>query len=426
MLHAYYTLVMLDIRQTAYYTEESFSRREYVEKLLSWQNQHVIKVITGVRRAGKSVVLRDFCKEISKSVPSEQITFLNFEMLENEELLEYHALHSVLKSRLVPGAKNYILLDEIQLVENFEKVIDSLFVNPNVDIYLTGSNANLLSSEIATLLSGRYVELHILPFSFLEFQTAYKSHFSDKNLDMPTLYTKFITFGGFPYLHNIYEHHENIRDYISGLYATIVLKDIQQRKKISDTILLEKVVKFALVHTGNLLSPKKISDTFVSSGRKTAPLTVENCLTALCESFLFYKLNRYDIKGKETLKTLEKYYAVDMGLKFFMLGARGGDEGHILENVVFIELKRRGYELFVGKFDDLEVDFVAVKDGKTNYVQVSLTVRDEETLKRELKPFYAIKDAFPKILITMDNAPVIYHDGIKQLFALDFLNGGEL
>lgn len=417
---------MLDIRETAYYTEESFSRKDYVDKLLSWQNHHIIKVITGVRRAGKSVVLRNFCREISKSVPDQQITFLNFEMLENEELLEYHALHSALKSRLIQGKKNYILLDEIQLVGNFEKVIDSLFVNPDVDIYLTGSNANLLSSEIATLLSGRYVELHVLPFSFLEFQTAYKSHFPTQNLDAATLYTKFITFGGFPYLHNIYEHNENIRDYISGLYATIVLKDIQQRKKISDTILLEKIVKFALVHMGNLLSPKKISDTFVSSGRKTAPLTVEKCLNALCESFLFYKLNRYDIKGKETLKTLEKYYAVDMGLKFFMLGTRGGDEVHILENIVFLELKRRGYELFIGKIDDMEVDFIAIKDGKTHYVQVSLTVRDEETLKRELRPFYAIKDSFPKILLTMDNAPVIYHDGIKQLFALDFLNGAEL
>ena len=270
------------------------------------------------------------------------------------------------------------------------------------------------------------MELHVLPFSFSEFQTAYKSHFSEQNLDIPSLYTKFITFGGFPYLHNIYEQNENIRDYISGLYSTIVLKDIQQRKKISDTVLLEKVVKFALVHTGNLLSPKKISDTFVSNGRKTAPLTIENCLNALCESFLFYKLNRYDVRGKETLKTLEKYYAVDMGLRFFMLGAKGGDEGHILENVVFIELKRRGYDLYVGKIDDMEIDFIAIKDGKTNYVQVSLSVRDEATLQRKLKPFYSIKDFFPKILITMDNAPIMYHDGIKQLFALDFLNGAEL
>lgn len=417
---------MIDIRDTDYYKEITFSRDSYVKKLLSWQNQHVIKVITGVRRARKSVVLKTLCQELSKTVPSEQITFLNFEMLENEDLLEYHALHTALKSRLASGKMNYIFLDEIQLVNKFEKVIDSLFVSPNVDIYLTGSNADLLSSEIATLLSGRYVELHVLPFSFAEFQTAYKSHFPEQNLDIPSIYTKFITFGGFPYLHNIYEQNENIRDYISGLYSTIILKDIQQRKKISDTVLLEKVVKFALVHTWNLLSPKKISDTFVSNGRKTAPLTIENCLNALCESFLFYKLNRYDVRGKETLKTLEKYYAVDMGLRFFMLGAKGGDEGHVLENVVFIELKRRGYDLYVGKIDDMEIDFIAIKDGKTNYVQVSLSVRDEATLQRELKPFSSIKDSFPKILITMDNAPIMYHDGIKQLFALDFLNGAEL
>ena len=196
---------MIDIRDTDYYKEITFSRDSYVKKLLSWQNQHVIKVITGVRRARKSVVLKTLCQELSKTVPSEQITFLNFEMLENEDLLEYHALHTALKSRLASGKMNYIFLDEIQLVNKFEKVIDSLFVSPNVDIYLTGSNADLLSSEIATLLSGRYVELHVLPFSFAEFQTAHKSHFPEQNLDIPSIYTKFITFGGFPYLHNIYE-----------------------------------------------------------------------------------------------------------------------------------------------------------------------------------------------------------------------------
>lgn len=321
---------------------------------------------------------------------------------------------------------NYILLDEIQNVANFEKVIDSLFVLPNVDIYLTGSNANLLSSEIATLLSGRYVELHVLPFSFIEFQEAYKIFNSESNLDILSLYTKYISFGGFPYLYHIYEQNENIRDYISGLYSTIVLKDIQQRKKIADTILLEKVVKFALLHTGNLLSPKKICDTFVSSGRKTSSATVENCLNALCESYLFYKVNRYNIKGKEVLKTLEKYYAVDMGLRFFMLGAKTGDEGHILENIVFLELKRRNFEIFVGKIDDMEIDFIAKKGGNINYVQVSLSVRNEETLQRELKPLLAVKDNFPKTLITLDNAPIIFHNGIKQIYALDFLNGAEL
>ena len=417
---------MIDFRNTSLYKEDSYFRKEYIEKLLSWRDHHVIKVITGVRRSGKSVILKDVCKEISKSASENQISFFNFEMLENEDIIDYHKLHSVLKERIQEDKMNYIFLDEIQLVEKFEKVVDSLFILPNVDIYLTGSNASMLSSEIATLLSGRYIEINVLPFSFTEFQTAYKAKFSQKSFDLPTLYTKYITFGGFPYLHNIYEKNEAIRDYISGLYSTIVLKDIQQRKKIADTILLEKIVKFALVHTGNLLSPKKICDTFVSSGRKTSSATIDNCLSALCETYLFYKLNRYDIRGKETLKTLEKYYAVDMGLRFFMLGARGGDEGHILENIVFLELLRRGYELSVGKIDDMEIDFIAQKDGALNYIQVSLSVRDEATLKRELKPLNAVKDNFPKTLITLDNAPVIYHDGIKQIYALDFLNGESL
>ena len=417
---------MIDFRDTPFYKEDSYFRKEYVEKLLFWRDHHVIKVITGVRRSGKSVILKEVCKEISKSASENQISFFNFEMLENEDIADYHKLHSVLKDRIQEDKMNYIFLDEIQLVENFEKVVDSLFILPNIDIYLTGSNASMLSSEIATLLSGRYIEINILPFSFTEFQTAYKEKFSNESFDLPTLYTKYITFGGFPYLHNIYEKNEAIKDYISGLYSTIVLKDIQQRKKIADTILLEKIVKFALVHTGNLLSPKKICDTFVSSGRKTSSATIDNCLSALCETYLFYKLNRYDIRGKETLKTLEKYYAVDMGLRFFMLGARGGDEGHILENIVFLELLRRGYELSVGKIDDMEIDFIAQKDGAINYIQVSLSVRDEATLKRELRPLLAVKDNFPKTLITLDNAPVIYHDGIKQLYALDFLNGESL
>ena len=417
---------MQDLRETPAYKEESLCRPDYMQRLLSWKDQKVIKVITGVRRSGKSVVLKDFCQELSKTASYEQISFLNFEMLENEDLLEYHALHTFLKGKLLSDRMNYILLDEIQLVEKFEKVLDSLFVLPNVDIYITGSNANLLSSELATLLSGRYIELHVLPFSFLEFKDGYKKRFPDSNLDSASMYTQFTIYGGFPYLHNIYGRDDVVKDYISGLYSTIVLKDIQQRKKISDTILLEKIVKFVLVHAGNLISPKKICDSFISSGRKTAPLTVENCLNALCESYLFYKLNRYDIKGKETLKTLEKYYAVDMGLRFFMFGARGGDEGHILENLVFLELRRRGYELYVGKSDDMEIDFIANKDGAENYVQVALSVRDEATLRRELRPLLSVRNNFKKVLITLDNAPVIYHDGIKQLYAIDFFNGEEL
>lgn len=414
---------MIDLRETLYFDEYSLVRKEYLDKLHSWKDKHVIKVITGSRRSGKSVILKEFCKEISKNASYEQITFFNFEMLENEELQDYHILYDVIKKRLIKDEMNYIFLDEIQLVPTFEKVIDSLFIMPNVDIYLTGSNANMLSGEIATLLSGRYIEINILPFSFQEFQIGYKTKFPNHTLDLATLYTKYISFGGFPYLYHIYEEREAIKEYIQGLYSTIVLKDIQQRKKISDTLLLEKIVKFALQNTANLLSPKKICDTFVSSGKKTSPAMIDNCLSALCETYLFYKINRYDVKGKEILKTLEKYYAVDMGLRFFMLGAKTGDEGHILENLVFLELKRRGYEIYIGKVDDMEIDFVAIKDGAITYIQVALTVREESTLKRELKPLSSVKDSFPKILLTMDNFPVTYHNGIKQLYALDFLNG---
>lgn len=414
---------MIDLRETLYFDEYSLVRKEYLDKLHSWKDKHVIKVITGSRRSGKSVILKEFCKEISKNASYEQITFFNFEMLENEELQDYHILYDVIKKRLIKDKMNYIFLDEIQLVSTFEKVIDSLFIMPNVDIYLTGSNANMLSGEVATLLSGRYIEINILPFSFQEFQIGYKTKFPNHTLDLATLYTKYISFGGFPYLYHIYEEREAIKEYIQGLYSTIVLKDIQQRKKISDTLLLEKIVKFALQNTANLLSPKKICDTFVSSGKKTSPAMIDNCLSALCETYLFYKINRYDVKGKEILKTLEKYYAVDMGLRFFMLGAKTGDEGHILENLVFLELKRRGYEIYIGKVDDMEIDFVAIKDGAITYIQVALTVREESTLKRELKPLSSVKDSFPKILLTMDNFPVTYHNGIKQLYALDFLNG---
>lgn len=414
---------MLDLRETPEYQEKSISRPGYFQKVLSWKDKRVIKVITGIRRSGKSIVLKEFCEEISKSVDYNQITFLNFEQIENEDLHEYHALYNYIKGKIIPEKMNYVLLDEVQVVPQFEKAIDSLFLLPNIDIYLTGSNASMLSSEIATLLSGRYVEINILPFSFTEFQAGYKKTFPEKNLDLASLYKLYITYGGFPYLHNIYGQDEHIKDYIGGLYSTIVLKDIQQRKKITDTLMLEKIVKFALQNTGNILSSKKIADSFVSSGRKTSPALVELCLTSLCETYLFYKVNRFDVKGKNILKTLEKYYAVDMGLRFFMLGSKTGDEGHILENLIFLELHRKLYKIYVGKIDDAEIDFVIEKNGAFKYIQVALTVRDEETLNRELRPLFMVKDNFPKFLITMDNVPVTYHNGIKQIYALDFLNG---
>lgn len=388
--------------------------------LWDWKDKKVIKVVTGVRRCGKSTLLSQFKSEIEK-LGECNIISINFDDLENEFLCDYHVLYQHLMEKITDRLMNYIFLDEIQLVPQFEKVVNSLFLKENVDIYITGSNAYMLSGEIATLLSGRYVEIKMLPFSFAEY-AQFKRDFLKKEVAADeTLYNEYVSLGGFPYVASISNDKNLVRDYIRGIYSTIVLKDIIQRKKLSDSDVLEKVCKFTLSNVGNLVSSKKVSDTLTSGGRKTSPATVENCYNALTESYLFYKATRYDIKGKEFLKSLEKYYAVDMGLRFFMLGIRTGDDGFILENVVFLELLRRGYEVYVGKYNDFEIDFVAKKDGLTEYYQVALSVRGQDTLERELRPFRLIKDNYPKFLITLDNSNDIDHDGITQVYAVKWL-----
>lgn len=388
--------------------------------LWDWKDKKVIKVVTGVRRCGKSTLLSQFKSEVEK-LGECNIISINFDDLENEFLCDYHVLYQYLMEKIADGLMNYIFLDEIQLVPQFEKVVNSLFLKENVDIYITGSNAYMLSGEIATLLSGRYVEIKMLPFSFAEY-AQFKRDFLKKEVAADeTLYNEYVSLGGFPYVASISNDKNLVRDYIRGIYSTIVLKDIIQRKKLSDSDVLEKVCKFTLSNVGNLISSKKVSDTLTSGGRKTSPATVENCYNALTESYLFYKATRYDIKGKEFLKSLEKYYAVDMGLRFFMLGIRTSDDGFILENVVFLELLRRGYEVYVGKYNDFEIDFVAKKDGLTEYYQVALSVRGQDTLERELRPFRLIKDNYPKFLITLDNSNDIDHDGITQVYAVKWL-----
>lgn len=388
--------------------------------LWDWKDKKVIKVVTGVRRCGKSTLLSQFKSEVEKLGECNTIS-INFDDLENEFLCDYHVLYQHLVEKIADGLMNYIFLDEIQLVPQFEKVVNSLFLKENVDIYITGSNAYMLSGEIATLLSGRYVEIKMLPFSFAEY-AQFKRDFLKKEVAADeTLYNEYVSLGGFPYVASISNDKNLVRDYIRGIYSTIVLKDIIQRKKLSDSDVLEKVCKFTLSNVGNLISSKKVSDTLTSGGRKTSPATVENCYSALTESYLFYKATRYDIKGKEFLKSLEKYYAVDMGLRFFMLGIRTSDDGFILENVVFLELLRRGYEVYVGKYNDFEIDFVAKKDGLTEYYQVALSVRGQDTLERELRPFRLIKDNYPKFLITLDNSNDIDHDGITQVYAVKWL-----
>ena len=397
-------------------------RKEFQEQLLKWQNKKVIKVVTGVRRCGKSTLLLEFQKTLlSQGITQDCIQSINLDSIENEHLYDYHILYNQITENLIPTKMNYIFLDEIQMVPDFEKAINSLFLKDNIDLYITGSNAYMLSGEIATLLSGRYIEIKMLPLSFPEYCELCSEISGSKVETNRKAYNQFVMFGGFPYIPNLLNDKEMIRDYLRGIYSTIVLKDILQRKKISDSDVLEKITKFSLSNIGNLTSSKKISDTLTSGGRKTASATVENCYSALTESYLFYKATRYDIKGKEFLKSLEKYYAVDTGLHYFMLGSKTGNEGFLLENIIYLELLRRGYEVYVGKFADMEVDFVAIKNGLPEYYQVSLSVTNEDTLKRELKPLKAIKDSFPKFLITLDECNEISHEGIRQIYALDWI-----
>ena len=302
------------------------------------------------------------------------------------------------------------------MVENFQKVIDSLFLLDNVDIYVTGSNAYLLSGEIATLLTGRYIEIKLFPFSFREFMQTQPAHTSRE-----LAYRQYIELGSFPYIPQICQDREMVREYLSGLYNTIVLKDVVSRKKITDVMMLQSVVRFLTDNIGNISVIKRISDTMTSLGRKTTSHTIENYVSALTDSYIFYPVQRYDAKGKQLLKTGQKLYLADVGLRQVINGTKGGDLGHVLENIVYLELARRGGEIYVGKAGDAEIDFVVIIGEHKAYYQVSLSVRDETTMQRELAPLKSISDNFPKYLLTLDNDPVQFHDGIKQEYVLDWL-----
>lgn len=397
------------------------ARTDYIQLLQKWRDKKVIKVITGIRRCGKSCLLRAFRDQLlQEGVEESQVTELNFEDLSNEPLLDYKALYAYVKERLREEKTNYLFFDEIQLVPDFQKVIDSLFLLDNVDIYVTGSNAYLLSGEIATLLTGRYVEIKVYPFSFREHLATLPASTS-----LEKAYRLYIEEGSFPYVSQIRTDHEMVREYLSGLYNTIVLKDVVARKKITDVVVLQSVVRFLADNVGNLSVVKRISDALTSAGRKITSHTVESYLAALTDSYIFYPTSRFDVKGKQLLKTGQKLYIADIGLRTAINGTKGGDWGHVLENVVFLELARRGGEVYVGKAGDAEIDFVVVKGGEKAYYQVALSVRDEATMKRELTPLLAVADSFPKYLLTLDNDPATFHNGIKQLYALDWLTGKE-
>jgi hypothetical protein len=311
---------------------------------------------------------------------------------------------------------NYIFLDEIQHVDDFPRIVDSLYIKKNVDIYITGSNAYMLSSEIATLLSGRYVEIKMLPLSFKE----YVDNTGSTN-ELAKKYNDYIENSSFPYTLELRNTPKELYNYLDGIYNSIVIKDISNRKKISDTMMLESITRFLFDNIGNPMSTKKISDTMTSMGRKIDVKTVEKYVSALTESYIMYQAKRYNVKGKQYLKTLEKYYVVDIALRYMLLGNRSTDVGHILENVVYLELIRRGYDVYVGKVDNLEVDFVAMDKNDIHYFQVSASVRDENTLKRELLPLQKINDNYPKTILTLDEDPDANYDGIIRTNALEWL-----
>lgn len=392
-------------------------RDDYLNFLMEWKDRQIIKVISGIRRCGKSTLFELFCAKLqNEGVQSEQIITINFEDAENEELCDHKKLYEYVKSRMLPDKMNYIFLDEIQHVSDFQKAVDSLFIKKNTDVYITGSNAYFMSGELATLLSGRYVELKMLPLSFKEYVSAF-----DNNRSLDDLYRDYVYNSSFPYTVEL-DNRRNIYAYLDGLFNTIVLNDIVQRKKIQDPLMLKSVIKFMFDNIGNPCTAKKISDTMTSKGRKISNHTVENYLEGLTDSLLMYRVSRYDIKGKEYLQLFDKYYIADVGLRYYLLGTANADMGHILENIVYLELLRRGYRVYVGKNAGAEVDFVVQDiDGNTEYYQVSWSVRDEQTLKRELGALESIEDHNPKYILTMDNDPPISYNGIRQKYVLEWL-----
>ena len=386
-------------------------RNEYLDVLKRFKDKELIKVITGIRRCGKSTLLemyKDYL--LNNGITKEQIISINLEDLKYNFIETYMDLYNFINDSLKPNIKNYVFIDEVQKINEFQKAVDSLYIKKNVDLYITGSNANLLSSELSTLLSGRYIEIKMLPFSFKEYKNAYK------DLNNEDLYQKYISYGSLPYTTNL-DSEDDVSMYLSSIYNDIIIKDVMTRKKIQDETMLRSVANFAMDNIGNLLSINNIANTMTNDGRDINVRTVERYLEGFTESFFLYKASRYDIKGKQYLKTGEKYYVSDLGLRYFILGRKIGDYGHVLENVVYLELLRRGYDIFIGKVDDYEVDFVALNNNGRIYIQVTETLKgidenDTKILDRELRSLKKIDDNYEKLILTSDKTPLSNEEGI--------------
>ena len=392
------------------------NRNNFLNKLISFKDKQLIKVISGVRRCGKSTLMQQFINYLfTLGIKEDQIIFINFEDFENRDLLNLDNFYKYVSSKIIKDKKMYLFFDEIQQVKDFQKVVDSFYIKKNIDIYLTGSNSTLLSGELATLLTGRYVEIKMLPLSFKEFSSVMKEENIQKT------YKEYVETSSFPYVFSLWDSKQNITEYLDGLFNSIVLKDIVKRKNISDIKMFLSVCEFIFDNIGLEVSSKKIADTMTSNGRKIDSRTIENYLTGLAESFVVHKVSRFNIKGKEYLKSLEKYYVCDIGLRKALLGKKSMDVGHILENVVYLELIRRGYNVYIGKINSLEVDFVAMNQNTTMYIQVAASVRDESTLQRELAPLTQIRDSYPKLILTLDEDPDADYNGILRTNVLEWL-----
>lgn len=402
-------------------------RKEYLEKLISWKDEQVIKVVTGIRRCGKSTLLlqyQDYLKQ--HDILEEQILAINFEELEYEELLDYRKLYQYIKDKMCAGKTTYIFLDEIQKVESFEKVVDSLYVKADTDIYITGSNAYLLSGDLATFLSGRYVEISMLPLSFSEYLELVQK-------DKDSAFADYMKYGSLPFVAAMDKIDEKVDTYLEGIYNTVIVKDIEdrqkrqesdpQKRKITDITLLKTIARYLASVIGSPVSIRSITDYLTSSGRKLSPNTVNDYVEALTESFIFYPAERFDIAGKQLLKANKKYYIADLGIRNHILPKRSYDLGFSVENIVFFELLRRDFKVTVGKYQNTEVDFVAQKQGILTYIQVTADMTAEETFDREMKPLYRIQDNYEKIVLTLDKLSPGNYDGIKVIYLMDWLTG---
>ena len=398
------------------------NRSEYLDWLIRQKDKQIIKVVSGVRRCGKSTLFAIFQEYLqANGVSPAQIISINFESIEYEDLLDYKSLYRHISERLLPDRKNYIFLDEIQHVSQYQKAVDSLFLKDNCDLYLTGSNAYFMSGELATLLTGRYVELSMMPLSFKEFCEGLSE--DRQTLSDQEKFNLYLTVGSFPYVLRYQYGMMDAREYMRSIYESILLNDIVKRYNIADANMLESITKFVMHNIGNRTSPTTIANTMTSNHRKIDAKTVDRYLRGLTESLMFYEARRYNIKGKEFLTTMNKYYVADIGMRNMLVKGKESDIGHILENIVYLELKRRGYEVYVGQLGpDGEVDFVAMKDGKLEYYQVSETTLDENVLRRELAPLQKIKDNYPKYLLTLDTLfGEMDYEGIQKSNALRWL-----